>query len=223
MPELDSNRLLVIGAGPGLGASIAKRFAREGFAVTLAARTPKNLDPIVAELTDMGADGDTLQVDAANISGFEAELQRYAQHRAPGVVVYNVAKFVPNRILETPLAEQAAAYNTDVLGAIAAAQVLSPAMVEAGRGTFIITGGGFGHHPSPEYATLSIGKAGVLATSAILHAELAPHNVHATSVTVHGAIAPGTAFDPDTIAETYWQLHTQPAEEWTAETLFSGE
>nr|WP_281167736.1 SDR family NAD(P)-dependent oxidoreductase [Corynebacterium lubricantis] len=212
-----------MGAGPGLGGSIAKRFAREGFSVTLAARTATKLEPVVAELKDLGAEVDTLLLDAGDTENFVAELQRFAEQRAPGVVVYNAAVFVPNRILATPLSEQAAAYNVDVLGSIAAAQVLTPAMREAGRGTFFITGGGFGHHPSAEYATLSIGKAGVLATSSILHDELAPAGVQATSVTVHGAIAPGTAFDPDTIAETYWQLHTQPAKEWTAETLFSGE
>jgi hypothetical protein len=47
--------------------------------------------------------------------------------------------------------------------------------------------------------------------------------VHAASVRVAGAIAPGTPMAPDRIAETYWALHTQPAAEWTAETVFDGQ
>jgi hypothetical protein len=46
--------------------------------------------------------------------------------------------------------------------------------------------------------------------------------VHAAGVTIWGPIAPGTPIDPDVIADTYWNLHTQPAEQWTAETNFNG-
>lgn len=223
MPELESNRLLVIGAGAGLSASIARRFAREGFAVTLAARTQRHIAPLADELTETGGDADVLLVDAGDPAGLSAALQRYADQHAPDVVVYNAAHLERNRILDTPLAEHAAAHAVDVLGAIATAQVFLPAMREAGRGTFLITGGGLAEHPSANFATLSMGKAGVRSASALMHAELAPTNVHVSSVAIAGAIQPGTAFAPDAIAEIYWQLHIQPAEDWSAETFFTGE
>ena len=56
----------------------------------------------------------------------------------------------------------------------------------------------------------------------MLHDELKPEGVHAAGVTICGPIAPGTPIDPDGIADTYWNLHTQPAEQWTAETNFDG-
>jgi len=56
----------------------------------------------------------------------------------------------------------------------------------------------------------------------VLHEELADDGVHAASVTVVGVIAPGTALDPDLLAEEYWALHSQPRGEWTVDTVVDG-
>jgi short-subunit dehydrogenase len=111
----------------------------------------------------------------------------------------------------------------DVLGAISAAQVFTPAMRQARTGTFLATGGYAGVDPQPAYATISLGKAGLRAAVALMHEELKADRVHATSVTIAGAIAPGTPLDPDRIADTYWSLHSQPAGDWNAETYFDGQ
>jgi hypothetical protein len=88
-------------------------------------------------------------------------------------------------------------------------------MAERGSGTILITGGM--PEPVPAYTSLSLGKAGVRTLAEILDRTYAPAGVHVATVTVAGGVAPGTAFDPDLIAEHYWELHSQPPEAWELE------
>ena len=76
--------------------------------------------------------------------------------------------------------------------------------------------------PLPEVTSLSLGKAGVRALTELLARAYEPAGVHVATVTVAGAVAPGTAFDPDEIAEEYWRLHTQPAGSWERQVLYAG-
>ncbi|MET8339748.1 hypothetical protein ABZV14_40825 [Streptosporangium canum] len=78
--------------------------------------------------------------------------------------------------------------------------------------------------PEPEsrYVSLSLGKAGVRVLVPLLDKEYGPSGVHVATVTVAGAVAPGTAFDPDDIAERYWRLHTQPRQRWEREVVHGG-
>jgi NAD(P)-dependent dehydrogenase (short-subunit alcohol dehydrogenase family) len=108
----------------------------------------------------------------------------------------------------------------NVVGAITAIAHLGPAMTEAGEGTILITGGM--PEAIPEVTSLSLGKAGVRALTELLARAYEPDGVHVATVTVAGAVAPGTAFDPDDIAEEYWRLHAQPAGSWEREVLYSG-
>ena len=93
-------------------------------------------------------------------------------------------------------------------------------MTEVGAGTILITGGM--PEPIPEVTSLSLGKAGVRALTELLARAYEPAGVHVATVTVAGAVAPGTAFDPDEIAEEYWRLHAQPAGSWERQVLYSG-
>jgi NAD(P)-dependent dehydrogenase (short-subunit alcohol dehydrogenase family) len=95
-----------------------------------------------------------------------------------------------------------------------------PLMAQRGRGTFLSTGG----MPVPvsSYLSLSLGKAALRALTTMLAQQFGPQGVHAATITVGGAIATGTAFDPDAIAEHYWRLHAQPREQWETEYRFDG-
>lgn len=217
-------RILVIGAGPGLGGAIAARFGREGFDATLAGRDQQHLDELAAALdhtVDMPVD--TAVVDAADAARFKSSLESLAERIAPEVVVYNVALLTGDDALTAGLDYLATAYAINVLGAISAAQVFTPAMRKAGHGTLLATGGGLALAPSPQMATMSIGKAGLRATVALLHDQLQPDGVHVAGVTIAGDIAVDTAFAPDLIAEAYWNLHAEPAGRWSAETIFDGQ
>ena len=93
-------------------------------------------------------------------------------------------------------------------------------MADAGAGTILLTGGM--PEPLPEATSLSLGKAGVRALTELLARDYEPEGVHVATVTVGGAVAPGSAFDPDEIAEEYWRLHQQPRGAWERVVLYAG-
>jgi len=138
----------------------------------------------------------------------------------PEVLVYNAALIQSDALGELTASQQLDAWAVNVVGAITAAAHLGPAMAQAGRGTILLTGGM--PEPVPDVTSLSLGKAGVRALAQLLARAYEPAGVHVATVTVAGAVAPGSAFDPDEIAEQYWRLHTQPAGAWEREVLYSG-
>ncbi|MGW5159783.1 SDR family NAD(P)-dependent oxidoreductase [Nonomuraea wenchangensis] len=203
---------VIIGAGPGIGRSVARRFAAEGMPVALVSRTGRTLD--VA-----GARG--YRADCADEDALRAALDAArADLGVPDVVVYNAAIIRPDTAGEATMRAHLDAWAVDVVGALVAAAHLAPAMAGRGGGTFIVTGGM--PEPKREYVSLSLGKSGVRTLVALLDQEYGPSGVHVASVTVAGPVAPGTPFDPDDIAEHYWHLHTQPRDRWQHEVLHAG-
>ena len=138
----------------------------------------------------------------------------------PDVVVYNAAIIQADTAGQLSTHAHLDAWAVNVIGALTAAAHVAPAMAQRGRGSFIVTGGM--PEPKREYVSLSLGKAGVRTLVDLLHLEYGASGVHVASVTIDGPVAPGTAFDPDDIAEHYWALHTQPPEQWRREILHTG-
>src|SRR5690242_3862463 len=161
MPEpVDPRHLLLIGAGPGVGAGVVRRFGREGFRSTLISRG-KTLDQLAPELRSNGLEIEAVGADIEDLDGYRATLERiFGAPGAPGVAVYNAALPDPGEILDTTVGRLRTAYDVDVLGAVEAAQVAAPFLRSAGSGTLLFTSGGFADHPVPALASLSIGKAG---------------------------------------------------------------
>jgi NAD(P)-dependent dehydrogenase (short-subunit alcohol dehydrogenase family) len=138
----------------------------------------------------------------------------------PEVLVYNAAVIQWDDFGELTAREHLDAWATNVVGAITAIGHIGPRMAERRSGTVILTGGM--PTPIPEVTSLSLGKAGVRALTELLATRLGPSGIHVATVTVGGAVAPGTAFDPDEIAEQYWLLHMQAQENWEREVLYTG-
>jgi short-subunit dehydrogenase len=200
----DARHLLVIGAGPGIGAATARRFARDGYRVTLAARQRDKLEELAAELRSIGAEVAIVRIDAADPWQLRAALSElYAAPKPPGVVLYNVAQLTPDDLLSTAPGDLVGAYLVDVVGGVVAAQVAVPAMRAAGGGTLLFTGGGLADQPHPNLATLSLGKLGLRGVANMLGAQLADDGIRVFTLTVNGAVEPGTPFDPEHIAERY--------------------
>jgi hypothetical protein len=74
----------------------------------------------------------------------------------------------------------------------------------------------------PAVASLSIGKAALRSAATLIAAGVRDDGIHAATVTIAGAVARGTAFDPDTIAELFWTAHTDPVDAWQTEYRFTG-
>ncbi len=218
--RLDPEHLLVIGAGPGVGAAVARRFGREGFRATLISRG-EGLDEVAAGLRDEGMSVSALASDVADLDGYAVTLRAlYEAADAPAVLVYNASLLAPDGILSSSVEHLREANDVDVIGAIVAAQVAAPVLRAAGSGTILFTGGGFADHPVPALATVSLGKAALRAAAMLVAAEVGGDGVHAASITIAGQVVRGTAFDPNNIAELFWSAHTDPREQWLAEYRF---
>ena len=209
---------VIIGAGPGIGTSVARRFAAAGMPVGLVARTAATLDAAraavaAADVTVAGATADAGQDDqlTAALDALTGQLG------VPGALIYNAGLIRRDRPGELDRERHFAAYAINVLGAMTAAVHLAPAMAEAGGGTILLTGGM--PEPDPAVTSLSLGKAAARALTKLLASEYGPAGVHVATVTVGGAVAPGGPYDPDLIAGHYWRLHTQPPQAWEHEVM----
>jgi short-subunit dehydrogenase len=220
---IDERHLLLVGAGPGLGVAIARRFAVGGYRVTLVARSSDGLGKLAQGLADTGATIETMSADAGDPEQLRARLTAlYHERGAPGLVVYNAAMGTPDQLLTSTVVHLHAAYAVDVVGAIVVAQVAGPAMRAAGFGTIMVTGGGFADHPIAALATLSLGKAALRSAATMLGADLEPDGVRVATLTIAGQIVAGTSFDPERIAERYWEVvHSDGP--WQAEFRFTGD
>jgi short-subunit dehydrogenase len=203
--------------------AVARRFAVGGYRVTLLARQKDRLGELAQSLDDTGAEIDTIEADASDSDDLRARMtELYGSDGAPGVVIYNAVMGAPDQLMSSTAAHLQTAYAVDVIGAIVIAQVAAPAMRAAGFGTIVVTGGGFADHPIPALATVSLGKAALRAAATMLGADLGPDGIRVATLTIVGQIVAGTAFDPERIAERYWEV-VQTDGPWQAEFRFTGE
>ena len=212
--------VVIVGAGPGIGMSVARRFAAAGMPVGLIARTAASIDATSEALAAPGVVVAGATADAGQDDQLTAALDAVTgQLGVPAALVYNVGVIRRDRPGELSREQYVTSYAINVLGAMTAAVHVAPAMAKAGRGTILITGGM--PAPDPAFTSLSLGKAGVRALVTLLASEYGPAGVHVATVTVGGAVAPGGPFDPDRIAAEYWRLHNQRPEVWEHEVLVS--
>jgi NAD(P)-dependent dehydrogenase (short-subunit alcohol dehydrogenase family) len=210
---------IVIGVGPGLGTSIARRLARAGLRVGMIARSEKTVDAALSALSDFDALGVTADVtdELALRAALDEIVDRFG---VPELLVYNAALIRRDAIGELTAKQQLDASAVNVVGAITAAAHIAPRMGLTGTGTIVMTGGM--PQPSPDSISLSLGKSGLRTLAELLAKAYGPVGIHVATVTIAGAVAPGTAFDPDDIAEHYWRLHAQPVGAWEREFLYTG-
>lgn len=212
---------VVIGAGPGIGQAVARRFAAEGLPIAVLARREQTVEAAANAVAQTGVPVIPLTADCTDDTALRAALDVAADKLGPpDVVVYNAAVIRPDSPETLPAAAHLDAWAINVIGALTAAAHVAPGMAQRRRGTFIITGGM--PEPDPQYVSLSLGKAGVRTLVTLLDKEYGPSGVHVATVTVAGPVAPGTPFDPKDIAEHYWQLHAQPRSHWQREIVHSG-
>ena len=209
----------MIGAGPGIGLSVARRFARAGLSVGVVARSAESIEKASAALAGTSHAGVT--ADAADEPRLRAALDELVDRfGVPEIVVYNAAIIQADAIGELTAAEHLDALAVNLVGAITTADHLLPRMAATGAGTYLMTGG----MPAPVegMTTLSIAKPGLRALAGLLDQQYRSAGLRVATVTVTGTVAPGTAFDPDLIAERYWQLHAEHGGRWAPLVAFEG-
>ncbi|MFB0618876.1 SDR family NAD(P)-dependent oxidoreductase [Streptomyces sp. AGS-58] len=212
---------VVVGAGPGIGKSVADRFARAGFSVAVIARRKETVTRVAAEIGTGGRKILALTADSTDETALHSALDRAAEELGPiDAAVYNAALIRRDAPGELGARGQLDAWAVNVVGALSTAVRVTPGMAARGQGSILFTGGM--PRPDPGYISLGLGKFGLRTLVGLLDAEYGPAGVHVASVTVPGAVAAGTAFDPDDIAEHYWRLHNQPRDAWEHEVVHGG-
>ena len=204
--------LVVVAAGPGLGRAVALRFAREGAAVGLVARSVDKLDDLVAEVSAAGSPAvATAAADVGDDSALRSALGALRGELGEATaLVYNGSAYVEGSVTALPADRLRLAVDVGVVGAMVAAQEAVPAMRAAGRGTVLLTGSIAADRASTSAAAVGVAKAGLRSLARSLHKEVAGDGVRVTTVTIDGVLAGPNALDVDEIADRYWQLHAGP-------------
>jgi NAD(P)-dependent dehydrogenase (short-subunit alcohol dehydrogenase family) len=220
----------VLGVGPGLGAAVARRFARGGFDVALMARREESVGQVREEIEGGGCAALPVSADAQDPDSVAAAFERVrARLGDPEVFVYNAGAFQMGGILELSPERFDECFRANCAGAFYGARQVLPAMVEAGRGTILLTGASAALRGRAKFSALAVGKFGLRALAQSMAREFGPQGVHVSHVIVDGQIntpraremmpdrEEHTLLSPDAIAETYWQLHSQDPTAWTLE------
>jgi NAD(P)-dependent dehydrogenase (short-subunit alcohol dehydrogenase family) len=210
---------VIVGVGPGLGRSITRTFAQAGYPVAMLARDQAKLDGYAAEIAPGRRDVRGYAADAADPDGLRAVLRAaIAELGAPDVLVYNIAVVRKDAPVGGDDADWADVLAVNVLGGRVAADAVLPEL-RGGRGSLLFTGGGFALRPNREYASLTVGKAGLRAYVQVLHDQLAGTGVHVPSVMITEALGSEPRYEPAVIARSYLELHNQPESEWQPELM----
>lgn len=213
---------LILGVGPGIGRSCALAFAREGYDLALASRTPQQLQGTINEIqANFGVRAAAFEADATDESSIARLVAETTRELGPiEVAIYNVASFDKGKPSEVGTDALINDFRLNVVGAQLLAKQVAPAMKAAQRGTLIFTGGGFAYAPAAMYSSLALGKAALRNLTFSLAQELGQFGIHVATVTVFGFTQPGTHFDPSRIAESYVKLHRQPKGKFETELVY---
>jgi len=224
MPAIPYSNALIVGAGPGLGASLARIFTRDGgLQVVVAARQREKLKAIARE-TGAGV----LTCDATDAASVAALFDAATRHfgAPPQVVVYNASRRVRGAFVDVDAVAVEQAVRVTAYGAFLVAQQAARCMVPQRRGAILFTGASAGVKGYPQSAAFAMGKFALRGLAQSMARELAPLGIHVGHVVIDGGIRPsGEAgddgkddrLDPDAIASTYLHLLSQPRNAWSWE------
>lgn len=210
--------LLVVGAGPGISAATARRFGRDGFAVSLVARREAALTELAEQLRQTGVPTSWASADAGDPPALAGAVQRLIAGSGPvDVLLYNVSVGREVAAAELTPEQLSADLAVGAVGLQTAVRAVLPGMRERGAGTVLVTGSGAADRPLVTLPTLGVQKAALRALAQVLAAALAPDGVHVATVTVRGFVGAGKQIEPDRVADVYAELTAEtsgPREAW---------
>lgn len=200
---------MIVGAGPGLGLSLAKKFGKKNFNVALIARNQESLDNFQRSLSEMNIKSAGFVADVTNEQQIaDAFSQVRATFGQIDVLVYNAGVIAPVSAAQTTAQIANQHMQVNIIGGISAAQQVIPEMVERQQGAIFFTGGGTTELTvTPILTTLSIGKSGLRSYAHCLHEELATQGIYVGMLSIAGVIEEGTYFSPDNIADEYVDMY----------------
>lgn len=216
----------VVGAGPGNGLALARRFSADGYSVALIARSRDKLEQLAAEVPGARA----VPADAADPASLTAAFETIRHEMGPvDVLLYNAGSGQWGNFQEITAEGIEASWRVNVSGLLVAGQAVAGEMIERGAGAIVVTGATASLRGNIGTAAFASAKAGQRALAQSMAKHLGPQGVHVGYVVVDGVIStPATrermkdkpdAFflDPDEIAEAVHFLAHQPRSAWTFE------
>jgi NAD(P)-dependent dehydrogenase (short-subunit alcohol dehydrogenase family) len=218
-----SEVVLIVGAGEGLSASLARRFARDGARVVLAARKPENLAALASRI-----DAQVVRCDATVAADVEALFAACeAGAGTPDVVIYNASGRVRGPLVDLDPASVRQAIEVSAYGGFLVGQAAAKRMLAKGSGTLLFTGASASVKGYAQSAPFAMGKFALRGLAQSMARELQPQNIHVAHFVIDGGIRsasrpdpadkPDSLLDPEAIAETYFQVARQPRSAWTSE------
>jgi NAD(P)-dependent dehydrogenase (short-subunit alcohol dehydrogenase family) len=220
---------IIVGMASRIGLAVAKRFASEGHTIAMIGKTKFLLEKYATKLKEMGYDDlHAFIAPGDSLGSLENAFKEIHEKLGPAdVLVYNESVIAVGHASEITGDSILEDLRINVAGALVSANMVIPQMKERGKGTILFTGGEFATDPDPEYASAAIGHAANRNLCFTLARELEPHGIHVATVTVHGLAKVQTVFDPvgvkfepDVIADKFFELYTQPVGEFETEVIY---
>ena len=221
---------IIGGVGPGLGASLARAFSREGYSVGLLSRRLESSEPLADQIRSRGGKGLVLSVDVTQRREvFEAVEKCRADLGPITALAYNASGFGRGNFLDLDPEVIRQSFEVGVMGAIHLAQAVIPDMLKAGHGFISLTGATAALRGRAGFAPLAIAKSSLRILGQSLAREFHPKGIHVVHLIVDGQIdtprirareprrAPETVIPPDAIAEAVIHCLKQPKNAWTHE------
>ncbi len=214
---------LIVGAGPGLSASLARLFTKQGINVALAARSIDKLGALTKETGATAFACDATQRDEVE----ELFVAVEAAYGAPDAVVYNASYRTRGPLLELDPIEVAKSIEVSAFAGFLVAQAAVKRMLPAGYGALMFTGASASVKGYAQSAPFAMGKFALRGLAQSLARELSPRGIHVAHVVIDGGIRserrppspdrPDALLDPDAIAATYWAVMQQERSAWSFE------
>jgi NAD(P)-dependent dehydrogenase (short-subunit alcohol dehydrogenase family) len=223
MAERRHETALIVGAGYGLSASLARLLAREGLRIALAAR---HADKLAALSSEVGAHAFACDaVDAAQVEQLFVDVEGAVG--APDVVIYNASGRARGPLVDLDPAEVERTLSVSAFGGFLVAQQAARRMLPRGFGAIFFTGASASVKGYPQSAPFAMGKFALRGLAQSMARELQPQGIHVAHFVIDGAIRnpgrvepvdkPDSMLDPDAIAATYLNILRQPRSAWTWE------
>jgi NAD(P)-dependent dehydrogenase (short-subunit alcohol dehydrogenase family) len=213
---------LIVGAGFGLSASLARTFAKAGMTIALAARSPEKLGNLAQETKAQIHACDAAQRD--QVEALFAALDRTA---APDVVVFNASYRTRGPLAELDPGDVEKALRVSAFAGFLVAQAAVRRMLPQQRGAILFTGASASVKGYAQSAPFAMGKFALRGLAQSMARELSPQGIHVAHFVIDGGIrsarravpldAPDSLLDPDAIAQSYLHVLQQPRSAWTHE------
>ena len=212
---------LIVGAGFGLSASLAKLFKKEGMKIALASRNVEKLKPIANEI-----DALCIKCDAASVKDVNSMFEQVEEALGtPAVVIYNPSARIRGGIETLNPLDTKAALDITCFGAFLVAQQAAIKMLKRGSGSIFFTGASAGVKGFANSSVFAMGKFGLRGLAQSLARELHPKNIHVGHFVIDGGIKSQNRPDngdctllcPDEIAKAYLNFHKQKKSIWSWE------